>query len=29
MQLIHVNKHGLKSKLYKQLADFKNIYHNK
>ena len=29
MQLIHVNKHGLKSKLYKQFADFKNIYNNK
>ena len=26
MQLIHVSKHGLKSKLYKQLADFKKIY---
>ena len=29
MQLIHVNKHLLKSKLYKQLTDFKNIYNNK
>ena len=29
MQLIHVNKHRLKSRLYKQLTDFKNIYNNK
>ena len=29
MQLIHVNKHRLKSKLYKQVTDFKNIYNNK
>ena len=29
MQLIHVNKHRLKSKLYKQRTDFKNIYNNK
>ena len=29
MQLIHVNTHRLKSKLYKQLTDFKNIYNNK
>ena len=29
MQLIHVNKHLLKNKLYKQLTDFKNIYNNK
>ena len=26
MQLIDVNKHLLKSKVYKQLTDFKNIY---
>ena len=29
MQLIHVNKHHMKSKLYKQLTEFKNIYSNK
>ena len=28
MQLINVNKHCLKSKLYKQLTDFKTIYNN-
>ena len=26
MQLIHVNKRSLESKLYKQLTDFKYIY---
>ena len=29
MQLIHVNKHRLNSKLYKQLTDFKSMYNNK
>ena len=29
MQLIHVNKHRFKSKLYNQLTDFNNIYYNK
>ena len=28
MQLIYVYKHHFKSKLYKQLTDFKNIYNN-